>query len=57
VRGSAVLVAPQGFTHIESKGDSTVFHNDPQSIPHTEKWNSQTDFAAHLVALMFPLRD
>jgi hypothetical protein len=29
-----VLVAPQGFTGIENKGDKLIFHSFPHLVPH-----------------------
>jgi hypothetical protein len=37
------LVAPQGFTDFENKGDMTVFHSDPHAIPHSQNKDSYPD--------------
>jgi len=38
-----VLVAPQGFTGDENKGDVAVFHIVPQTVPHTRNKDSYPD--------------
>jgi hypothetical protein len=37
------LVAPQGFTTNENKGDIMVFHSIPHAIPHTRNKDSYLD--------------
>ena len=36
VRGSLVLVAPQGTIDHETKGDICLFHSFPQVLPQTQ---------------------
>jgi hypothetical protein len=42
------MVAPQGLTGIVNKGDMSVFHIIPQTLPHTRNKDSYPDFAAQL---------
>jgi hypothetical protein len=37
VPGSALLVAPQGITYVETKGDMSDIHRFPQTFPHMTK--------------------
>jgi len=38
------LVAPQGFTDDENKGDMSVFHIILHAVPHTRNKDSHPDF-------------